>query len=166
MPDAGTGPTFAEHVCDDAMKFEPVTVMLAPAITVEGATLMTAGLAVTVTAVLAVVANSFSTLCITGTLGLLLIVTSTPTADPVDVVGPITTSICVVETMVQEDALAPEEGELPIFALHMPVMKPDPVRMMVLARYAAAGLTLGAANAGFTVNAVATLAVSSTVADK
>jgi hypothetical protein len=57
------------------MKFEPVTVMLAPAITVEGATLMTAGLAVTVTAVLAVVANSFSTLCITGTLGLLLIVT-------------------------------------------------------------------------------------------
>jgi hypothetical protein len=154
MPDAGAGPTFAEHVCDDAMKSEPVTVRVEPAITVEGSTLMTAGLAVTVTAVLAVVANSFSTLCITGSLGLLLIVTSTPTADPVDVVGPITTSICVVETMVQEDAAAPEEGELPIFALHVrPVlaMKFDPVRMMVLPRYAAAGLTLGAVNAGFTV---------------
>jgi hypothetical protein len=154
VPDAGTGPTFAEHVCDDMMKFEPVTVMVAPANTVEGATLVTTGLAVTVTAVLAVVANNLSTLEFTGSLGLLLIVTSTPTADPVDVEGPITTSICVVETMTQEDAAAPEEGVLPIFALHVhPVlaMKFDPVRTMVLARYAAAGLTLGAANAGFTV---------------
>lgn len=154
MPDAGTGPTFAEHVCDDTIKFEPVTVMVAPANTVEGATLVTAGLAATVTAVLAVVANNLSTLEFTGSLGLLLIVTSTPTADPVDVEGPITTSICVVETMTQEDAAAPEEGVLPIFALHVHpalAMKFDPVRTMVLARYAAAGLTLGAANAGFTV---------------
>jgi hypothetical protein len=154
VPDAGTGPTFAEHVCDDTMKFEPVTVRLAPANKVEGATLVTAGLAATVTAVLAVIANSLSTLEFTGSLGLLLIVTSTPTADPVDVEGPITTSIRVVETMAQEEAASPEEGALPIFALHVHpalAMKPDPVRTMVLARYAAAGLTLGAANAGFTV---------------
>ncbi len=164
MPDAGTGPTFAEHVCDDTIKFEPVTVMVAPANTVEVATLVTAGLAATVTAVLAVVASSLSTLCITGSLGLLLIVTSTPTADPVDVEGPITTSIRVVETMTQEDAAAPEEGVLPIFALHVPVMKSDPVRTMVLARYAAAGLTLGAANAGFTVNELTALGPSSTAA--
>ncbi len=137
MPDSGTGPTFAEQVCDSAMIFEPATVMAAPANTEEGATLVTAGLAATVTAVLAVVASSLSTLVLTGSLGLLLIVTSTPTADPVDVVEPITTSTRPVETMAQEDAAAPEEGALPIFALHVhPVlaMKPDPVRVMVLAR--------------------------------
>ncbi len=81
-------------------------------------------------------------------------------ADPANVEEPIITTICVVETIMHEEAVAPAEGELPIFAVQEPVMKSDPVRVMVLARYAAAGLTLGAPNAGFTVYVAPALELS------
>ncbi len=66
VPDAGTVPIVAVHVCDDVMKFEPVTVIVDPENTTEGAMLLTVGLAVTVSAVLLVVAINFSTLSIAG----------------------------------------------------------------------------------------------------
>ena len=39
-----------------------------------------------------------------------------------------------LSTIVHEEALWPMEGVVPNFALQMPVMKPDPVTVMVLPR--------------------------------
>jgi hypothetical protein len=42
-------------------------------------------------------------------------------------------------------------------------MKPDPVRVIVLARYAAAGLTLGSSNGGFTMQKLFELGAESSI---
>ena len=54
-PDAGVLPIFAAlHVCDDGMKFDPVTVTVEPTYAKEGLTLPKAGFPVTVSTLLAV----------------------------------------------------------------------------------------------------------------
>ena len=149
VPDAGALPIFALHVCV-ITKFDPVIVTVEPTYAEEGLTLVLN----TVNALLLVTAISLSTFIIVAVPALLLIVISTPAA-PTGVESPMTTLICVVETMVQEAVAVPDDGVLPILAVHLPTMNSESgaaVKVMVLpAVPKAAGLMLGNDKAGFTV---------------
>ena len=106
-----------------------------------------------VNALLLVTAISFSTTIITAVPALLLIVISTPAA-PLGVEPPISTVTCEVEIMLQDAVGVPDDGVLPILAVHNPpAMKSESVvavKVMVLpAAPKAAGLMLGDDNAAF-----------------
>ena len=106
------------------MKLVPVSVMVLLRYALLGEmVLLKVGAPVTVNALVPVV---------TTTVVGLLIVTSIP-ALPVTVDAPITTTTCVAEEILQDATLAPEEGTLPIFAVHdCDVTKLVPVTVMVL----------------------------------
>ena len=108
------------------MKLDPVSVMVLLRYALLGVTVsLNVGAPVTTNALVPVVATT--------AVGL-LIATSIP-ALPIPVDAPITITTCVAEETLQDVAFEPDEGLLPIFAVHVcDVTKSAPVTVMVLPR--------------------------------